>query len=76
VKTNVGANALDDDGEPLGPDAREKGIPPADCATALADAIEHDTAETYVGGWETIGVYVKRFAPALFRRFIRRFYGA
>jgi len=75
VRTNVGANALDANGTPLGDRASEKGIPPEDCADAIGDAIEHDRAETYVGGWETIGVYVKRFFPALFRQFIRRYDG-
>jgi short-subunit dehydrogenase len=75
VRTNVGSNALDSNGNPLGDRASEKGIPAEDCAAAISDAIEHDRAETYVGGWETIGVYVKRFFPALFRRFIRRYDG-
>jgi short-subunit dehydrogenase len=76
VKTNVASNALYPDGTPLGEEAEEKGIPPSDCADAIADAIEHNTAEFTVGGWETIGVYLKRFVPRLFRRFIRRYYGA
>ena len=73
VRTNVGANALDSNGNPLGERAQEKGIPAEDCAAAIGDAIEQNKAETYVGGWETIGVYVKRFFPALFRRFIRQY---
>jgi short-subunit dehydrogenase len=76
VKTNVSSNALYPDGTPLGPEAKEKGIPPEECATAIADAVENDTAEFTVGGWETVGVYLKRFVPALFRRFIRQYYGA
>lgn len=75
VRTNVGANALDSNGNPLGERAQEKGIPAEDCAAAISNAIEQDKAETYVGGWETIGVYVKRFFPALFRRFIRQYDG-
>ena len=76
VKTNVSSNALYPDGTPLGPEAKEKGIPPEQCASAIADAIENNTAEFTVGGWETVGVYLKRFVPALFRRFIRQYYGA
>ncbi|PSQ96284.1 MAG: short chain dehydrogenase [Bacteroidetes bacterium SW_9_63_38] len=75
VRTNVGSNALDADGNPLGERAQEQGIPAEDCAAVIGDAIEQDRAETYVGGWETIGVYVKRFFPALFRRFIRQYDG-
>jgi len=73
VKTNVASNALYPDGTSLGPEARERGIPPEQCATAIADAIENNKAEITVGGWETMGVYLKRFVPALFRRFIRRY---
>ncbi len=76
VQTNIASNALYPDGTPLGPEATEKGIPPAECAAAIADAIEQNTAEFTVGGWETIGVYLKRFVPGLFRRFIRQYYGA
>jgi len=76
VKTKIASNALYPDGTPLGENAEEKGIPPADCAAAIADAIEHDTAEFTVGGWETIAVSLKRFVPGLFRRFIRQYYGA
>jgi len=52
--------------------AVSKGLPPSDCAEALADAIENNKAEFTVGGWETIAVYLKRFAPTLLRRFLRR----
>jgi len=76
VKTNVVSNALYPDGTPLGEEAEEKGIPPEQCATAIADAIEQETPEFTVGGWETIAVYVKRFLPGLFRRFIRQYHGA
>lgn len=75
VRTNVASNALTADGEPMGPEGREKGIPPKQCANGIADAIEKDKAESYVGGWEVIGVYVKRFFPSLFRRFIRQYDG-
>jgi short-subunit dehydrogenase len=76
VKTNVASNALYPDGTPLGEEAEEKGIPPSDCAAAIGDAIEQNTAEFTIGGWETVGVYMKRFVPALFRRFIRQYHGA
>ena len=76
VKTNVVSNALYPDGTPLGEEAEEKGIPPRQCATAIAEAIERETPEVTVGGWETIAVYAKRFVPSLFRRMIRQYYGA
>jgi hypothetical protein len=38
---------------------------------ALADAIERETAEFTVGGWEVANVYLKRFLPGLLRRLLR-----
>lgn len=76
VKTKVSSNALYPDGTPLGEGAKEKGIPPAKCATAIADAIVRERAEFTVGGWETLAVYLKRFVPGIFRRMIRQYYGA
>lgn len=75
VQTNVASNALTNDGTPLGDEATERGIRPSDCAASIADAIEQDKAEVYVGGWEVMGVYAKRFVPGLFRRVVRRFDG-
>lgn len=73
VQTNVQSNALNAAGSPLGPDAQQKGIPASDCATAIADALEHNRAEVHPGGWETLAVYIKRFFPSLFRRFMRQY---
>lgn len=75
VRTNVVANALTADGSPTGDEAEEKGIPPEECAEAIADALRRETAERYVGGWETLAVYAKRFVPGLFRRVIQRYDG-
>ena len=75
VKTNVAHNALTDDGTPLSEkkDAvKEAGIPPAECARQIARAIEREKHEVTIGGWETMGVYVKRFVPSLFNAAIRR----
>ncbi|PSQ91237.1 MAG: hypothetical protein BRD43_00250 [Bacteroidetes bacterium QS_4_64_154] len=76
VKTNVVSNALYPDGTPLGEEAEEKGIPPRQCATAIADAIEQETPEFTIGGWETMAAHLNRFLPGLFRRMIRQYYGA
>lgn len=73
VQTNIQSNALNVDGTPLGSAAGQKGIPASDCAAAIADAIEQNRAEIYPGGWETLAVYIKRFFPSLFRRFMRQY---
>lgn len=75
VKTNVGHNALTADGTPLREkkdDVREIGMLPATCVQAMIRAVEKEKDEVYFGGWETVGVYVKRLSPALFNRMIRR----
>lgn len=75
VKTNVAHNALTDDGTPLvekKDEVKEVGMPPAKCARQIANAIEREKHEVYIGGWETMGVYAKRLSPALFDRVIRR----
>lgn len=75
VKTSVGHNALTADGTPLGEkkdDVREIGMPPEACAEAMIRAVEKEKDEVYFGGWETLGVYVKRLSPALFNRMIRQ----
>jgi short-subunit dehydrogenase len=75
VKTNVAHNALTDDGTPLSEkkdEVKEVGIPPRKCARQIARAIERDKHEVTVGGWETMGVYAKRFVPSLFNAAIRR----
>ncbi len=75
VRTNVSANSLTSKGRPLGHAAEEKGIPPEECATVIADAIEEEKPEAYVGGWELLAVYLKRFFPALFRRLLPQYSG-
>lgn len=75
VKTNVGHNALTEDGTPLGEkksELKEIGMPSAKCARQIANALEREKHEVYIGGWETLGVYAKRFSPALFNHVIRR----
>jgi short-subunit dehydrogenase len=72
VKTSVVQNALRADGSPIGDTDKEKGMPPEDCADAIARAIEQNKDEIYVGGWELLGVYAKRFVPSLFNAAIRR----
>lgn len=73
VQTNVGHNALTADGTPLGEkkEVREIGIPSDQCARKIANAIEREKHEVYIGGWETLGVYAKRLSPRLFNRLIR-----
>ncbi len=74
VQTAVSDNALGPRGEKHGrTDATHVGsITPAQCAAAIVRAVARGKDEIYVGGREVLGIYLKRFVPALFSRVVRR----
>lgn len=74
VQTDVSRNALTGDGSAQGTmdDATAKGITPDACAEGLVEATALRREELYVGGRERLGVYLKRYAPTLFSRVLRR----
>jgi dehydrogenase/reductase SDR family member 7B len=75
VKTAVSLNALGSGGEKhaqLDPKTA-RGISPEKCAAAIIRGIAGHREEIYVGGIREIsGIYVKRFAPRLLSRVVRR----
>lgn len=75
VQTAVSQNALGSRGEKHGElDAKTaRGISPAKCATAIIRGISRRREEIYVGGAkELAGIYLKRFAPGLLSRIVRK----
>lgn len=74
VKTNVSMNALTGDGSAQGTmdQATGRGIEASECADAILDATAGEREERYVGGMERFAVYVKRIAPSVFSRMVRR----
>lgn len=66
--------ALEGDGRAHGVDdpGTKSGLTPADCAARTLRAIERGQAEIYPARWESIGVYVNRFAPGLMRHALAR----
>ncbi len=74
VRTAVSANALGPRGErhAVTDSTHTTGIAPEKCAAAILRAVHRRREEVYVGGWEVAGIYLKRFAPALFSRIVRR----
>lgn len=74
IRTNVSINAITADGSSLGKmdEAQEKGMSPADCAAKIFSAITQKKEEVNIGGKETIAVYVKRFFPGIFSKFIKK----
>ena len=74
IQTNVSVNALKGDGGAHGAmdDAQAGGMSADECARRIIRAIESDALEAYIGGKETVGVYIKRFFPSLFARILRK----
>jgi dehydrogenase/reductase SDR family protein 7B len=75
VQTAVSRNALGAAGEKHGQlDAKTaRGISAERCAAAIVRGIEREREEIYVGGAKEIaGIYLKRFAPWLLSRIVRK----
>jgi dehydrogenase/reductase SDR family member 7B len=74
IRTQVSINALTADGSPLGEmdEAQDKGMSPEACASELFDAILSKKEEVYIGGKETLAVYLKRFFPGIFSKILRK----
>jgi dehydrogenase/reductase SDR family protein 7B len=69
VRTEFSLHALEADGRAHGVvDAgQEKGLTPAFCAERTLAALDRGKHEIYVAKYETLGVYLSRYAPGLLR---------
>ncbi len=74
IRTNVSVNAITADGSALGEmdDAQANGMSPDDCAGEIYSAIARRKEEVYIGGKETMAIYLKRFLPSVFSKIIRK----
>lgn len=72
IQTNVAKNALTGDGTALQKEdnATENGMPVEKCATQIITAIKKKRFETYIGGKEKYGIYLKRFFPKLLHKVV------
>src|SRR5690606_22221298 len=72
IKTDVSKNALTADGSPLNEmdEAQENGMPVETCAKEIFNALKHKKEEVYIGGKETMGIYLKRFVPTIFTKIL------
>lgn len=74
VNTNVAKNSLDRTGNPIGKNNKmiENGIDPGDLARKVIRALRDGKEEVLLAGTkEKMGVWLKRFAPGLFSKYIR-----
>lgn len=74
IQTNISIHALTGDGSLQGTmdDATEKGMPADVFAKKMLYAIEKKKNQKAIGGKEVMGVYLKRFFPALLAKVIRK----
>jgi short-subunit dehydrogenase len=74
IRTQVSINALTADGSPLGEmdEAQNKGMSPEACASEMFNAILSKKEEVYIGGKETLAVYLKRFFPGIFSKILQK----
>lgn len=73
VRTNVAKNSLDRDGKPINKDNNliQNGLDPLYVSAQVLKAIESGKEEILLaGGKEKAGVWLKRFFPGLFSKFI------
>ena len=74
IHTNISMNAVVGDGSQQGTmDAKTgAGLSPEECAAKLVRAVERRKPEVLIGRFEIVGAYLKRFAPGLMRRIVRK----
>jgi len=74
VRTEVSLHALRGDGQEHGrmDETIEKGMPAEVCARHILNALHKRKEEVYIARYEKIALYLKRFAPGLFSKLIRR----
>jgi len=72
IKTDISMNALTESGEKLKKmdDAQANGMSAEECARQMISALRKGKREVYIGGKETLGIYIKRFFPGLMAKII------
>ncbi|MDW8106178.1 MAG: SDR family oxidoreductase [Armatimonadota bacterium] len=74
VRTEVSLHALRGDGSEHGQmdETIAKGMPAEVCAQRILNALYKRKEEVYIARYELIALYLKRFAPGLFSKLIRK----
>ena len=74
IKTPISLNALNAKGEANNQieQSHEDGLPAADCAKQIIEALKKEKKEILIGGKELLAVYFKKWFPALFYWIIKR----
>lgn len=74
VKTNVTVNALTAEGKKYNKieSAQKNAMPPEEFARKLIPKLAKKKEEIYIGGFEILSIYVKRWFPALLNKILQR----
>jgi short-subunit dehydrogenase len=74
VNTEFSLHAFEADGRAHGvvDPGQEKGLTPTVCAARTLSALDRGKDEIYVAKWESVGVYLNRYAPGLLRAGLAR----
>jgi dehydrogenase/reductase SDR family protein 7B len=74
IKTNISLNALKSDGTANGKmdENQQQGMLPSVLAKKILAAIQSGKQEIYVGGKETLILYIKRFFPGLVNKIVTK----
>jgi short-subunit dehydrogenase len=75
IKTNVTLNALTETGEKYNKmaEGQAKGMHPDKCAVKIIKAAIKKENEIYIGGFEILSVYLKRYMPDTYLKIFRKF---
>jgi len=74
IRTPFSYAALRGDGRPQAilDDGQKNGMAPERCARGIVAAMHKNKAEAFVGGKETLGIYIKNWCPPLYRWMITK----
>ncbi|MFZ9969758.1 MAG: SDR family oxidoreductase [Bacteroidia bacterium] len=74
IATEISVHALGSDGKPSGEmdNNQAQGLPVGECARRMIAGIAAGKREFGVGGRELMGLWLRRFAPALFARLLKK----
>ena len=74
IRTSISMNAMVGDGSKQGTmdEKTGAGMTAEQCAQRMFKAVERNQAQVLIGRYEILAAYVKRFAPGLLRRIVRR----
>lgn len=72
IKTNISVNSVTADGSKHNEmdNAQETGMPASECANQILRAVRKDKHEVYIGGKETLAIYLKRFFPKILHKIV------